>query len=133
MTLQPIDSEDLGTVYMLYQLLQEREPSACISHKKMPSLIEHMGFVNEHPYVAWYGIRHLGMLVGATYLTTRREIGVGILKAHHGFGFGKQAIEMLMQRHPGNFLANINPQNERSVSMFAKLGFHHIQNTYSKD
>jgi L-amino acid N-acyltransferase YncA len=36
-----------------------------------------------------------------------------------------------MAKHPRpEFLANINPANARSIRMFEKMGFGHIQNTY---
>ncbi len=41
--------------------------------------------------------------------------------------------EKLMEAHPRKkYLANINPANERSIHMFEKLGFKHIQNTYER-
>ena len=30
----------------------------------------------------------------------------------------------------GKFIANINPLNTKSIEMFERLGFKHIQNTY---
>ena len=59
-----------------------------------------------------------------------REVGIFIFKMWQRKGIGKAAIEELLQRHPGNLLANINPNNERSIQFFEELGAKHIQNTY---
>ena len=117
-------------VELLWRLLGEREPHQSISHHKMPTLAEHRGYVASKPYPYWYLI-DCGELVGAIYLTARREVGVGILQAHRKNGYGRSAFLQLQDRHPGQFLANINPANRPSMDMFRDLGFTHIQNTYA--
>jgi RimJ/RimL family protein N-acetyltransferase len=109
---------------VLYQLLAERTPDMNISHRKMPTWKEHVAFVTSRPYPHWYMV-DVGAedFVGAVYLTRRREIGVGILRRHHGEHFGALAVRLLMDKHPGRFLANINPQNTRSLDLFRNLGF----------
>lgn len=117
---------------VLWQLLGERTPEVNISHKKMPSLDEHHAFIASKPHPHWYLIdTGASDYVGAIYLTQQREIGIGILRRFWGFGYGKMATQMLMDRHPGKFLANINPSNYKSSAMFRDLGFSHIQNTYA--
>ena len=61
-----------------------------------------------------------------------RRHGVFVLRTHQGAGYGPQAVRLVMARHRGvkRFLANINPANQRSIAVFADLGFRHIQNTY---
>lgn len=117
-------------VEFLFQLLKEREPHQSISHKKMPSLEEHVGFVKSKPYRAWYLAYVDNDFVGATYLSKQREIGVSIFKEHQRKGYAEAAIRELMRRHPGEFLANVNPANAASIALFKKLGGIHIQNTY---
>jgi len=118
---------------LLYRLLEERTPDVNISHRGLPDWESHIAFINSRPYDAWYQIEENGEPVGAIYLTATSEIGVFILKAHRGKGYGRQAIEMLMATHPRKrFLANINPTNQRSIEFFQTLGFQHIQNTYEK-
>ncbi len=115
----------------LYQLLEERDETVNISHRKMPAWDDHVRFIESKPYEAWYLIDDGGEFVGAAYLTKQDEIGVSILKKHQGKRIGKEAVLLLMQAHPkARYLANINPQNKKSISLFAKLGFRHIQNTY---
>ena len=127
--------------HLLYALLLEREAHESISHRIMPGWNEHCEFIDSKPYEAWYliyediqvpdfGVEH--MPIGATYLTKNREIGIGILKADRRMGHAEWAIKELMRRHPGKFLANIAPRNEKSILLFEKLGFRLIQNTYEK-
>lgn len=107
-----------------FKLLSEREPGQNISHKAMPSWEEHRDFVLSRPYPRWYSFDcALGSPAGCVYLTGRREIGIGVLKRHHGQGLATEAISELMRLHPGRFLANINPANAASIALFRKLGF----------
>ena len=108
---------------VLYLLLKEREPHESISHKAMPSWMEHTAFVERRPYAHWYVLDVDGSAVGAVYLTHQREIGIGILKAHRGKGYAEEGIRLLLEQHPGRALANINPANGASLQWFAKLGF----------
>ncbi len=117
--------------YFLYVLLGQRDPSENISHKSMPTIEQHVAYMASRPYIAWYllDVEHVGY-VGAIYLTSQREIGIWIHKDQRGLGYAKQAINMLMLRHPGRFLANIAPTNPISQSLFKGIGFKHIQNTF---
>lgn len=114
----------------LWRLLNERTPDQSISHNAMPMWGDHIDFVNSIPYLSWYFVTLDGIALGAIYLTHQREIGIGIFTEHQGHGYAKEAIAELMRLHPGPFLANVNPQNEASIKIFAKFGFVHIQNTY---
>jgi RimJ/RimL family protein N-acetyltransferase len=130
----------------LYELLKERDEKVNISHRKMPTFDEHASFVDSQPYREWFIIfneatehKHPGYAllnkkpIGAIYLSKQNEIGVSILKAHQGNGYGPMTICLLMNRHPGEtFLANINPHNSRSITMFEGLGFEMLQVTYVK-
>lgn len=133
-----------GAADLLYQLLSEREPHQNISHRAMPSMEEHLAFIASRPYAAWYIVEAVTDCVddvalitedvGAVYLTHAREIGVGILKRWRRQGYAAHAVRALMKRHPGRFLANINPTNEPSIALFHKLGFgpQPIQHTYER-
>ncbi len=124
--------ETPGAVDVLYQLLRERTPEQSISHKRMPTYEQHRKFVFSRPYPFWYLIEAGGYSVGATYLTHRNEIGIFILRAAQGRGYGSKAVRELMLRHPGPFLANISPENEPSMAFFERLGFNLLQMTYAK-
>lgn len=118
---------------LLYDLLTEREPHQAISHKRMPTLAEHAEFVRSQPYQAWYFISVEGEgYVGAVYLSKSREIGCFVFKRHQGRGYGREAVEALMRKWPGRFLANVAPTNPESRRFFERLGFRHIQDTLER-
>lgn len=122
---------------ILWDLLKERTPEQSISHRGMPSLRQHLKFIDSRPYRIWNVIlMQLPMagteeVVGSCYLTNQYEIGINVFNAWQNHGIGPWAVNWLIERHPSErLLANINPKNERSIRMFEKLGFTHIQNTY---
>lgn len=117
----------------LFSLLGERTKGQSISHKKMPTWKQHVAFIKSKPYRAWYAIRIGELFVGSCYLTHQNEIGVSIFRAHQGRDYGPDAVKRLMKRHgKRRYLANINPNNGRSIAMFKKLGFGLIQHTYER-
>lgn len=118
---------------LLYNLLAERTAEQSISHREMPTYQAHCAFVRSDQYLAWYWIEVDMQPVGTVYLTELREIGISIFKVHQGNSYGADAVKLLMERHPGKFLANIAPGNQKSIDLFAKLGFSHIQNTYAHE
>jgi RimJ/RimL family protein N-acetyltransferase len=120
------------SIPVLWDLLKERTPDQSISHRAMPDFEEHCSFVHSKPYEAWYLIDDEPVIVGACYLTRKREIGIFIFKKHHGGGYGHRSVRMLMDMHQGRFIANMNPRNTASKSMFNRLGFKLIQHTYEK-
>ena len=116
----------------LYTLLSERLPEESISHKGMPSLEMHYAFIDCHPYKEWYIILDEDYeMVGTIYITNNNEIGVAIKKEHRLKGYAKAAIIKILTKYSNEqFYANINPLNQKSIDMFKKLSFNHIQNTY---
>lgn len=117
--------------HLLYKLLQEREPSANISHRVMPTWQQHRTFIARRPYSAWYLIKSRNDYVGAIYLTAMNEVGIAILKQWRGLGLGSRAIRLLMRKHVRQrYLANINPRNKKSIRVFQRMGFRIIQQTY---
>jgi RimJ/RimL family protein N-acetyltransferase len=118
---------------VLYKLLEERTPDQCISHQVMPTKAAHHEFVLKMPYHAWFLIQddaQNGLIVGSIYLTKAAEIGVFVFKQHWGQGYARQAIAEMRKRFPGRKLANVSPQNKRSMEFFEKLGGRQIQVTY---
>lgn len=107
----------------LFALMREREPHESISHKVMPSWEDHCAFVASKPYAHWYIVEVDGYVRGEVYLSKQREIGVAIFKGQRGHGYGMDAVAQLMRLHPGRFLANINPANEASLTLFKALEF----------
>lgn len=118
---------------LLYELLLQRTPNQSISHKVAPTWEDHVSFVMLCPYLYWYLIEiSTGELVGAIYLTRQREIGIFVLDQYLGQGYGTKAVQILMDKHPGRFLANVNPNNEASAALWQSLGFNLLQLTYER-
>lgn len=120
-----------GAPELLWVLLSERQPYESISHRRMPSFMEHLDFFRSKPYDAWDVIEVAGEAVGSVYLTKRDEIGIAILRSKRRNGYAEAAIRLAFERHPRDrYLANINPANEASIALFRKLGFGPIQMTF---
>lgn len=124
----------------LFRLLEKRDKVANISHREMPSWEKHHVFVSDYckgfassPYKLWCAILINGVFVGAGYLTRENEIGIGLLKASTGKGYGKKALDkMIEMAGPGRYLANIAPDNKGSQAFFKREGFEIIRYTYEK-
>jgi RimJ/RimL family protein N-acetyltransferase len=122
-----------GSDTILLVLLSERTQQQSISHKRMPSWEEHVAFVRSMPYKAWWLIEVDNAPVGAVYLSRQNEIGVSIFKAHQRKGYGPEAVRQVMAKFPfvRRYVANVNPANEASATMFRRLGFGLVQHTYA--
>lgn len=128
-----VDPESEAHAVLLYSLLEERTVQQSISHKEMPTYKQHRNFIKSNPYTAWYLIGHDGNIVGATYLSKAKELGIFIFKDFQGKGYAQQAIQEIMKRFQGPFYANINPSNLASKAFFSELGFSLLQETYKHD
>lgn len=120
---------------ILYALLKERSSEedrfVNIRHRELPPWKQHVRFVRSRPYRAWYLVFVEGECVGYVSLTRADEIGIILFRAHRGKGHGPKAVQALMKKHPRpSYIANINPNNERSIRMFAKLGYAPLLNSY---
>lgn len=129
---------------ILHQVLLERTPEQNISHRGTPTFEQHRQFVTRRPYRAWYLVmapEQTRAFVGAVYATSRNELGVFILQAWQKRGYGPAALTEFMRRHQpldritgkrrDCWLANIAPGNARSKSLFERLGFRKVQETYA--
>ena len=115
----------------LYNLLMERDARANISHKKMPTYNQHVAFVSAKPYSKWYVILSDTNKAGSIYLTSQNEIGIFIKKSFQGKQLGNIALHKLIQKNPKKrYLANVNPQNKKSMRFFKDNGFKLIQYTF---
>jgi len=122
------------TVSILWEHLAQRTPEQSISHKEMPTKIQHYQFVMSRPYEVWYliedGIGGPPHVVGNIYITKHREVGIHIAPDFRGKGIGGHALMMLRAEHPGRLLANINPLNRKSISFFKQHGARLLQHTF---
>ena len=115
----------------LYDLLMERNPRANISHKKMPTYNQHVAFVSAKPYSKWYVILYGTNKAGSIYLTSQNEIGIFIKKSFQNKQIGNIVLQKLIQKNPKKrYLANISPQNKKSMRFFKNNGFKLIQYTF---
>ena len=115
----------------LYNLLMERDTRANISHKKMPTYNQHVSFVSAKPYLRWYVILYGASKAGSIYLTSQNEIGIFIKKSFQNKQIGNIVLHKLIQKNPKKrYLANVNPQNKKSMRFFKNNGFKLIQYTF---
>lgn len=118
----------------LFELLEERDPRANISHKKMPSYNEHLKFIKSKPYTKWYIILKSKDRIGSIYLSKNDEIGIFLSKNYQGRNVGNYALTELIKKNPRKrYLANVNPKNKKSISFFKNNNFKLIQHTYELD
>jgi RimJ/RimL family protein N-acetyltransferase len=135
LTLRKVDPYSEADLRFLYDLLKLRmdEPELNISHRALPPYHNHVQFVRDNPYAAYYIVDVLGVPAGAAYLTRQNEIGVYLLPDRRGKKYGPAAVAQVMEENPREkYLANINPRNEISQLVFERLGFRLIQYTYEK-
>ena len=115
----------------LYNLLMERDARANISHKKMPTYNQHVSFVSAKPYSKWYVILYDTNKVGSIYLTSQNEIGIFIKKSFQGKQLANIALRKMIQKNQKKrYLANVSPQNKKSIRFFKNNGFKLIQHTF---
>ena len=129
-TLKTVTNSDIR---FLFDLLEKRDSIVNISHKKMPSYIQHTQFVKSRPYSKWYIILKEKEKVGSIYLSKNNEIGLSILKSEKTKTIQKLALNELIKKNPRKrFLVNINPKNKNLISFFKKNDFKLIQYTFEK-
>lgn len=117
----------------LYELLLEREPYESISHTGVPTYEEHKKFIMTHPHAQWYIVYNdRNEPIGSFYTSYRlNEVGIAIFKNYRRKGYATAIIQKIISTNGDlGIIANINPANIKSIELFKKLGFVHIQNTY---
>lgn len=118
---------------VLYELLLEREPDESISHNGEPTYEQHTKYVMTHPHREWnivYNDRNEP--VGSFYATYKlNEVGIAIFRQFRRKGYATAILKKIIDTNGDlGIIANINPANAKSIALFEKLGFVHIQNTY---
>ena len=126
----PVNATDHASI--LFELLKERNEKINISHSEMPDFDKHIEFVEFHPYREWNIIEVDSEIIGSIYISAFFEIGIFIFEKYQGYGYGENAVKKLIKENKyRKYFANINPENEKSIYLFKKLGFKLIQHTYS--
>ena len=123
-------------IEVLYQLLIKREHN--ISNISLPTINEHIKFVKNHPYRAWYLIKINKLYVGSAYLMKTNCIGISLLSDTSIF---PEVIHLIFKKHsplkeiksvrPSYFFINIAPNNRKIKSQLVKIRSKKIQSTYS--
>lgn len=128
---------------ILWQLMLERseEDQVNISFT-MPRREEHEAYVQRTPYAHWFLAQEGTEWLGSVSVTWRNEVGIVLFQDCRGRGYGKRVLEEFLRavvplpaapgERPGYFVANINPENARSIRLFQSLGFELIQHTYAR-
>ncbi len=118
-------------VDFLYDLLKNRQENSNISHKKMPTFLQHKRFVELKPYAYWYIILKNNEEIGSVYITKINEIGLHLKQDFNNLKLEKNILDLLMLKHPKTrFLININPRNKKRINFLKKNGFNLIQYTF---
>lgn len=140
MRLIPVSRRSEEHARILYELLRQRPPEACVSHKSMPTFDAHLEFVRAHPYYDWCLIETGEgpyIIAGSVFISMPArpsvvgdELHVELFPDYRGEGLAAEALKMMMARHPRRrYIANVAPGNEASRALFERLGFRHCQNT----
>jgi len=121
----------ISDVDFLYLLLKDRDQYTNISHKKMPTFLQHKKFVKSNHYSYWYVIFSNNVKIGAAYMTNINEIGLHLKKEFQNLGIEKSILNKLLLKHPrSRYIINVNPKNKKRVQFLKKTGFSLIQHTY---
>jgi len=115
----------------VFMVARALEPNINISHRSVPSLRRHKGFVQSRPYRQWWMVMHRKECVGTAYLTKQREIGLYLLPAFRSAGVGSKVVAEVRRRFPGPILANVNPENVKARQFWERMGGKLLQVTYA--
>ena len=115
----------------LFQLLSERSSTESISHKKIPTKLQHKNFIKSNPYNKWYIILRDGKKIGSVYLTEINEIGIWVKKGNSKNVIWEIGLKLLLKKDPRKrYLVNVNPKNKEFILFLKQKKFHMIQHTY---
>jgi hypothetical protein len=121
----------------LYDLLSKRNHR--ISHLRMPSYAEHCDFIKNHPYRAWFLLKHFEGYIGSFYITDQNTIGINVLDE-----FMSEAIPLILAKVKysfsplppiksirGEFFSvNVAPHNVNLIAGLEKFGCKLAQVSY---
>lgn len=120
----------------LFLLLKDRKHP--ISHKTLPSKIDHHNFVNSNPYMIWYILEKNSIAIGSLYIHKDNSIGVNLTKVIQEdiveiINFIKKnhvPLPPIPSLRRADFFVNIAPDNKEMIKIFRKLDLLEIQRSY---
>jgi len=114
-------------IQILYDLLSTREYS--ISHVHLPSFDDHILFVKNHPYLAWFLIRLENQYLGTLYVKIDNSIGLNV--ENPNIILVKECIDFIYQNFspsppipsetPSYFYLNVSSKNQKLIEIFKEL------------
>mgnify|MGYP001301566232 FL=1 len=131
--LEPVIPDE-GQIQLLYQQLIERTFS--ISHVRLPSFETHQEFVFNHPYRAWFIIKHKDIILGNVYIQYDNSIGLNCydqitetqIKSILDLVSSKlQPLDPIPSVRVGKFFLNVAISNIDLQNKLKNLGFKESQ------
>ena len=123
-------------VDILYKLLLAREHT--ISHRSIPDLKNHVDFVKNHPYRAWYIVKRNGDVLGSFYLHPNNFLGINLLQPE--LGLVRDIVNFVVEQFrplpeikstkPEYFHINVSSEDKLMLSLLKQLGLAEIQVTH---
>lgn len=120
----------------LFSIIKSRKHN--ISNTIAPTRSEHIAFVNNHPYRAWYLIKIESKFIGSAYVMHDNCIGITLLSEINSL---PQVLSLIFKKHkplkqiksirPPYFFINIAPSDKKMEAQLIKLNANKIQSTFS--
>lgn len=119
----------------LYDLLKKRKYN--ISNVVIPGFNEHIDFVRNHPYRAWYLVRNKVGYIGSVYVMRNNCVGINLISDIDMF---PAVVQLILKKHkplkevksvrPPFFYINIAADNSEVEHQLIKLNAHKLQSTF---
>lgn len=123
-------------IQLLFDLLCERKHN--ISHRSLPEFEEHVQFVMNFPYRAWYFVSRRDVVIGTFYIKSDNSIGINLLDP--SMSDIKFVLEYIKSKYkpnapvksmvPDYFYLNLPSSASASLTAMKMLGFCEIQRSF---
>jgi hypothetical protein len=126
---RPVTKDDYS---FLYYLLEGRPEEESISHKSMPSFIEHAKFLDSNPYKFHFVIYDNYNPIGVLYISHKNEVGIHFIKDIEGKE-REESFEALVDfilRTKEKLFFNVSPKHKLLNKILKNKGLLTIQHTY---
>ena len=118
-------------IEFLYQLLKQRNISHNISHVKIPSLKQHIKFIDSKPYKRWYIIINNKQKIGSIYISKNSEVGIHLKNNQKKNKLLILVLKQFVKFHNEEFFYfNVSTNNKSLNNFFKKNNFSLLQLTY---